>query len=171
MQATIAGIPIPVTTPLFVGAVAVHVAAGITAVASGAVAIFATKRRGRHSRAGAVYYWALGVVAATMAVLAAIRWREDRVLFALGLAAFAAATLGRAALRRRWSSWVRTHIACMGSSYVLLVVAFYVDNGPNLPVWRALPHPSYWAIPAAVGAPLIVRALLMHPLVRRAPAR
>lgn len=65
---------------------------------------------------------------------------------------------------------MRTHIAGMGTSYVLLLVAFYVDNGPNLPVWRALPHPTYWLIPTIVGAPLIIRALLSHPLVRRGGA-
>ncbi len=53
----------------------------------------------------------------------------------------------------------------MGSSYILLLTAFYVDNGRNLPLWRSLPSLTYWLLPAAVGVPLIVRALLRHPLV------
>jgi hypothetical protein len=55
----------------------------------------------------------------------------------------------------------------MGTSYVLLLIAFYVDNGKNLPLWRELPPIAYWLLPAALGIPLIVRALLWHPLVRQ----
>jgi hypothetical protein len=49
-----------------------------------------------------------------------------------------------------------------------MLVAFYVDNGKQLPLWKDLPHFMYWLIPFAVGIPLIVRALLWPPL---APAR
>jgi hypothetical protein len=55
----------------------------------------------------------------------------------------------------------------MGSSYVLLLIAFYVDNGKQLPLWRDLPHFMYWLLPLAVGLPLILHAMLRHPLVRR----
>jgi len=34
-----------------------------------------------------------------------------------------------------------------------LVTAFYVDNGPFLPVWSRLPHVSYWLLPSIVGIP------------------
>jgi hypothetical protein len=56
----------------------------------------------------------------------------------------------------------------MGASYALLLIAFYVDNGKNLPLWKELPASAYWLLPAAIGIPLIARALLWHPLVRRA---
>jgi hypothetical protein len=49
----------------------------------------------------------------------------------------------------------------------LLLIAFYVDNGKSLPLWRDLPALAYWLVPAAIGVPLIVRALLWHPLVRQ----
>jgi hypothetical protein len=61
----------------------------------------------------------------------------------------------------------RYGITGMGSSYILLLIAFYVDNGRSLPLWKELPPIAYWLLPAAVGIPLIVRALLWHPLVRR----
>ena len=48
----------------------------------------------------------------------------------------------------------------MGLSYILMLVAFYVDNGKQLPLWKDLPHFTYWLIPMAVGIPLIIRALL-----------
>ena len=54
----------------------------------------------------------------------------------------------------------------MGLSYILLLTAFYVDNGHSLPLWRDLPTIAYWLLPGTVGVPLIVYALLMHPLAR-----
>ena len=82
------------------------------------------------------------------------------------LVGFACACFGRSALRHRWRYWVRLHIAGMGMSYILMLVAFYVDNGKQLPLWKDLPHFMYWLIPMAVGIPLIVRALLWPPLAR-----
>jgi hypothetical protein len=54
----------------------------------------------------------------------------------------------------------------MGSSYLLMLTAFYVDNGKNLPLWRDLPPIAYWTVPATVGVPMIIWALLRHPIVR-----
>jgi hypothetical protein len=102
-----------------------------------------------------------------------MRWAEDWYLFILGALSFAAATFGRTAHQRHWHNWVRLHITGMGSSYILLLTAFYVDNGKNLPLWKDLPSIAYWVLPSAVGIPLIIYALLNHPLVRprRGPAR
>jgi hypothetical protein len=55
----------------------------------------------------------------------------------------------------------------MGASCVLLLTAFYVDNGKHLPLWRELPQIAFWLLPGAVGLPLILRALQRHPLARR----
>jgi hypothetical protein len=54
----------------------------------------------------------------------------------------------------------------MGLSCILMLVAFYADNGKQLPLWKDLPHFMYWLIPMAVEIPLIVRALLRPPLAR-----
>jgi hypothetical protein len=80
---------------------------------------------------------------------------------------FAAAYLGRQARRERWRYWVRLHITGMGASYVLLLIAFYVDNGKSLPLWNELPPTTYWLLPTIIGIPFILRALLRHPLVRQ----
>jgi hypothetical protein len=53
----------------------------------------------------------------------------------------------------------------MGLSYILMLTAFYVDNGKNLPLWKELPAITYWILPSAIGLPIIVHALLRHPLV------
>jgi hypothetical protein len=50
----------------------------------------------------------------------------------------------------------------MSASYILLLTAFYVDNGKHLPVWQRLPHVAYWLLPSAVGLPLVARALARH---------
>jgi hypothetical protein len=52
-----------------------------------------------------------------------------------------------------------------------MLVAFHVDNGPNLPLWRDLPHFTYWALPLAGGLPLIIRTLMRHPLMKDPPGR
>jgi hypothetical protein len=70
-----------------------------------------------------------------------------------------------------WANWVTLHITGMGLSYILMLTAFYVDNGKNLPLWRELPKWAYWALPGAIGILIIIRALLRHPLMRRATAR
>ncbi len=96
-----------------------------------------------------------------------VRWAENYHLFLLGTLSLIAATVARTALRHRWRYWVRLHITGMGMSYVLMLTAFYVDNGKNLPLWRELPQIAFWVLPAALGIPLIVRAVLGHPLARR----
>ena len=161
---SLAGIDIPSTNPLFLTVVGIHVLLGLACVVTGAIAMLSQKRAGRHPRNGTIYFWCLACVFLTATGLAAVRWAEDYHLFVLGAFAFAAACLGRQARRERWRFWVRLHITGMGSSYVLLLIAFYVDNGKSLPLWRELPPIAYWLVPAVVGIPLIVRALLWHPL-------
>src|SRR5215831_8731689 len=114
----IAGFPLPSDAPLFLAFVAVHVAAGLTAVIAGAIAMLSRKRPGRHPQAGTIYYWALAVVFATMTIPAASRFAADYDLFVLGALSFAAATIGRMDRRRRWLSWPRIHMTRMGASYI-----------------------------------------------------
>jgi hypothetical protein len=60
------------------------------------------------------------------------------------------------------------HITGMGSSYIALLTAFYVDNGKNLPLWSHLPHIAYWVLPNMIGVPLLARALRRAHAPRRA---
>jgi len=163
-----AGLPIPSTSPVFLTAVGLHVLAGLTCVASGVVAMLSRKGRGRHSTVGTLYFRSLAVVFGTAAGLSAVRWAEDYPLFILGAASFASAWFGRAVQRRHWP--LRLHIASMGASYVLLLTAFYIDNGKNLPFWRALPQIAFWLLPSVIGLPIMAYALARHPLVRAGSA-
>jgi len=162
----VAGIVIPSVSPVFLSIVALHIGVALVAVVAGLIAMLSPKRAGRHSRCGKVYFWSLVGVFGSASVLSFMRWAENYPLFIIGTCAFATALVARTAVRARWRVWPRIHLIGMGSSYVLLLIAFYVDNGKNLPLWRDLPPVSYWAIPIAIGIPLILRALLRHPLTR-----
>lgn len=154
----IAGLALPSESPLFLGTLAIHVLAGLTAVLAGLLAMLSPKRAGRHPFCGHIPYRALAVVFVSNLLLAAIRWPHDTHLVVLGALAMAAAYLGRRARRRGRPGWRLIHIPWMGAAYALLLIAFYVDNGPQIPVWRSLPHYTYWLVPAAVAVPLILAA-------------
>lgn len=146
----------------FEALVAVHVLAGLACVVAGAASALAKKRRGPHSAAGRVYLAAYSVVFATASAMALTRWERDAHLFFVGALGFALAGVGLAPRRRRGRFSTPVHIAAMGGSYVALLTAFYVDNGPHLPLWWLLPPESFWVLPSAVSVPLIVRALARH---------
>ncbi|MGT2503206.1 hypothetical protein ACVOMS_25330 [Bradyrhizobium guangxiense] len=163
----VAGIEIPSADPVFLALIfGVHIPLGLACVAVGASAMLSEKRRGRHSTFGTIYFWCLLALFVSASALSFMRWAENYHLFFFGAMSFACAWTGRAALRYRWSSWVRIHIGGMGLSYVLMLVAFYVDNGKQLPVWKELPHVTYWLLPMIVGVPLILRSLLWPPMGR-----
>ena len=88
-----------------------------------------------------------------------MRWRQDYYLFLIGAAAFTAATIGYQH-RRRHLAGDTGHVAGMGIAYVAMLTAFYVDNGPHLPLWDRLPAFAFWLLPSAIGAPVIIRDIL-----------
>jgi hypothetical protein len=161
------GINIPSGSPIFLTVVGLHVLAGLACVITGIAAMLSEKRKGPHTTFGITYFWCLAVVFASTAVLSIARWSEDDHLFVLGALAFATALFGRGAMRHHWPGWVRLHIGGMGASFILLLTAFYVDNGKSLPGWKELPDIAYWTVPAAVGIPIIAWAVLLHRNVRQ----
>jgi hypothetical protein len=60
----------------------------------------------------------------------------------------------------------QVHITGMGASYILLLTAFYVDNGKSLPLWKHFPPLVFWLLPSAMGIPIMIHALL-----RRSPTQ
>ena len=155
----ILGTDVGSTAPVFLAFLAIHVIAGLTAVLTGAVAALARKGSARHIRAGRWFYRAITVVFATATILAAMRWRQDYHLFIIGAVAFTAATIGYQH-RRRHRPGDTGHITGMGAAYVAMLTAFYVDNGPHLPLWDRLPALAFWLLPSAIGAPIIARAVI-----------
>lgn len=161
------GIEIPSTSPVFLTIVGAHILVGLTAVIFGAIAIFSTKGPGRHSRFGICYYWSIVATTGTAAILTAMRVAENLDVMTLGVFCLGAVWFGRTALQRRWPNWVPLHITGMGLSYILLLTAFYVENGADLPLWDRLPAIAYWIVPGAIGLPIILLALWLHPVARR----
>jgi hypothetical protein len=163
----ILGVEIPSDAPVFLAFVGLHVLIALVCVVAGIAAMFSKKGIGRHSAFGSIYYWSLSLVFVTATILSVMRWDEDYHLFILGVLAFGAASIGRTAARRHWPQWVKIHLTSMAMSFIVLLTAFYVDNGKSLPLWKELPSLAYWIIPSAIGIPLIVRTLRRHPLTRR----
>jgi hypothetical protein len=158
------------TAPAFLAILAVHVIAGLTAVITGAIAALARKGGLRHIRAGRWYYRAITAVFATAVGLAIMRWSQDYYLVIIGAVAFTAATAGYLH-RRRHRPGDTGHIAGMGIAYTAMLTAFYVDNGPHLPLWDRLPTLAFWLLPSAVAAPVIIRALIRAKKNQPAPRR
>ena len=157
--ARILGDQVGSTAPAFLAFLAIHVLAGLTAVITGAIAALAPKGSPRHIRAGRCYYRAITVVFATATILAAMHWRQDYHLVLIGAVAYGAATTGYLH-RRRHRAGDTGHIAGMGIGYIAMLTAFYVDNGPHLPLWDRLPPLAFWLLPSVLGAPVLTRAML-----------
>jgi hypothetical protein len=153
------GAPVTLTFGLLL---VVHIVAGLTCVVTGAVAFLSRKQRGRHPSFGEVYFWALAVVFVTATGMALMRWEHSAYLFVLGCVAFAFGSVGYVARKRRWPGWLTMHMIGMAVSYIVLLTAFYVDNGPKLPLWDRLPTIVFWVGPCLIGLPLLARALMRN---------
>ena len=139
--------------------IGLHVGCGIVAVTCGAGAMLARKGGRHHRRLGRAHLLALTGLGTTAPALAAVDWAHRWPLVVLGAAALGSAAAGFAAVRWSRPARIRAHIVGMGVSYVAMLTAFYVDNGPRLPLWDRLPAVALWLLPGLVGAPLIVRAV------------
>src|SRR4051812_3406870 len=130
-------------------ALAFHIAPGTLGLLLGPVAMRAPKRRGRHTRAGGVYFWAMAGVCVSAVVLAVLDWA--RLWWFLPIAAFsyANALVGYLAVKIRWRGWLRAHIGGMGGSDIALTTPPLVVNvGPTPPLG--------WFLPPLIGTPIIL---------------
>lgn len=160
------GVPVPSDDRTFLVVVAIHIILGIICAAGGLVAMLSEKTRKVHPIAGRVYFWGMTALFAT--VLATImRWPFNIHLLAVGTGAYALTFLGRQIVKGRRLAMTRLHTVCMGSSYVLLMTGFYVDNRKNLPFWNQFSETFFWFFPSVVGLPIIAYVFFRHPLNRR----
>jgi hypothetical protein len=142
--------------------IGLHVGCGIVAVACGAGAMLTRKGGHRHRRLGRAHLLALTVLGTTAPVLAATDWAHRWHLVLLGGLALASAAAGYCAVHLSQPPRLLAHLVGMSCGYIAMLTAFYVDNGPRLPLWDQLPGLALWLLPAAVGAPLIMRAARRH---------
>jgi hypothetical protein len=139
--------------------ISVHIPAGVIAALAGVGAMLAPKGGAAHLWRGRTYLRALVVVCATGLGLVATRGPHFLHLAPFGIVAAVLGLIGYS-VRRRPSA--ATHLACMGLSYVAVLTAFYVDNGPKLPGWRLLHPLSFWVLPSLVGMPLVALGLVRN---------
>lgn len=142
--------------------VGVHIGSGLVAVICGVGAMLTRKGSRRHRGLGRLYLFALTGLGVTAPILAAVDWAHRWHLAVLGMLALGAAAIGFTAIRVARPRRLGAHIVGMGTAYVLMLTAFYVDNGPRLPLWDRLPSIALWLLPAALGAPIIIRARRRH---------
>lgn len=161
------GIPVPSTNKVFLAIVVIHIALSLACVIAGLVAMLSGKTGRIHPRAGKAYFWFMLLAFVTIVVLSVMRWPHNIHLLTIGTFAFILTYTGRRLTRTNARNWPRLHTMCMGMSYILLLTGFYIDNGKNLPFWRQFPQIFFWVFPAIVGIPIIVYALLKHPLNRK----
>ena len=161
------GIPVPSDNKLFLTIVAVHIILGIICVVSGLSAMLSNKGSGIHATSGKIYYWGLLAIFVSVIPLSIMRWPFNNHLLMLGILSFSTVYFGRRFARSRRPKWTRMHTVCMGLSYIFLLTAFYVDNGKNLPFWKMFPPIFFWVFPTVIGIPVIIYALLKHPLNRK----
>lgn len=131
---------------------AIHIAAGSLGLILGPVAMFAPKRRGRHTRVGGVYHWTMLTVCLSAVALAIVDWSRAWWFVPIAAFSYANALRGYVAVRRRRPGWLPRHIGGMGGSYIALVTALLVVNA-GVAAWWA------WSLPTIVGTVLIRRAI------------
>ena len=161
------GIPIPSTDKVFIGIVIVHIIISLVAVATGVLAMLAQKTSARHKKNGNIYFWSISLSFVTVLILSFMRWPHNIHLLIIGTFAFCLTYLGRKLAKAKTKDWARTHTICMGMSYILLLTGFYVDNVKNLPFWSMFPEWFFYLFPSVVGIPIILKALMTHPLNKR----
>jgi hypothetical protein len=161
------GVPVPSDDQIFLTIVVIHILLGIVCVFSGLFAMLSNKMKGTHTTAGKIYYFGMLFILVTIIPLAIMRWPYNTHLLIVGTLAFLFTYLGRRLAHYPKPGWTRLHTIFMGLSYVLLLTGFYVDNGKNLPFWNQFPQLFFWIFPSAIGIPVIIYALLRHPLNRR----
>lgn len=158
------GIPVPSTDRVFLAFVVVHILISLIAVLAGLFAMLSDKGKIKHRYFGKAYVLVMVSSFCTVVILSIMRWPHNIHLLSIGVLAITATGGGYWLAKKRILRWTRYHTICMGTSYILLMTGFYVDNGKNLPFWKLFPQWFFWVFPAVVGFPIILWALLKHPL-------
>ncbi|WP_256218480.1 DUF2306 domain-containing protein [Bacillus sp. MUM 116] len=135
----------------------IHIVTGAVCLVSGLFAMFAKKRKGRHTVAGEIYHGAYVLVFVTALVMSVLHWQESQYLFYIALFSYGFAFYGYVAVKRKWRNWLGAHIGGMLGSYIGIVTATLVVNVPRIPVLNEWPVLVFWLLPTVVGTPLILR--------------
>ena len=138
--------------------IAFHAVTATALLVTGLVVLSAPKRRkGRHGRAGDVYFWLLAVALGSGMVVGA-RHAELSPFEIATPPTFALGLLGYVMVKRRPSGWLPWHIAGQGGSYIGVVTATLFQIVPRITPDSAVIYMLIWALPTIVGTVLISRA-------------
>lgn len=125
----------------------IHVTSGTFALILGPVAMFLPKRPQRHPQVGIAYQISVAVLFVSAIGLTAMHpvlWGLDVIV----AVTWASALAGLWVRRQKRRGWLPLHVSFMCGSYISLATTFLVVNlGPGSVI--------AWALPTAVGAPLI----------------
>ncbi|MFC7064174.1 DUF2306 domain-containing protein [Halobacillus seohaensis] len=136
----------------------VHISAGVVCLVSGLIAMFAKKRKGKHTKFGQIYHWAYVVVFITAILMAIIHWQESQYLFYIALFSYGLALIGYLSVKRKKTKkWLTFHIGGMLGSYIGIITATLVVNVHKIPILNELPTIYYWFLPTVIGTPIIYK--------------
>jgi hypothetical protein len=133
----------------------VHIALGTAGLILGPVAMTARKLPGLHTKAGEAYHWVMLGVCVSAGTLAILDWHRIWWFLPIAIGSYAFAFLGYVSAKRRWTGWLRAHLAGQGGSYIAMLTALLVVNWETLTGTRGIVSPWAWALPTAVGSPII----------------
>jgi hypothetical protein len=136
---------------------ALHIGAGVGALALGAAVIWSSRKRPILDRRSATYPWTVLAVSLTAVGLLALDWPDLWWIAILAALAYALALLGYLAPRRRFRGWRLAYAHGQGGSYIALVTALVVValtvDGPVHGVAAVV----VWVLPTLIGTRLIGR--------------
>ena len=122
----------------------VHIALGTAGLILGPVAMTARKLPGLHTKAGEAYHWVMLGVCVSAGTLAILDWHRIWWFLPIAIGSYAFAFLGYVSAKRRWTGWLRAHLAGQAA-----------QHWETLTGTRGIVSPWAWALPTAVGSPII----------------
>jgi uncharacterized membrane protein len=145
--------------PIFDAILNIHIITSASAIILGPIAMWATKKKGLHTRVGLAYFILFTITCVSAVVLSLMNWSSSGYLFFVALFSYTFLIRGYLAVKRRRKGWLVKHVSAILGSYLALATAFLVISGGKYPVLDQLPFWSLWVIPTVIATPLIGRTV------------
>ena len=106
----------------------IHVAAGLSGLALGAVGMWSSKELRLHPRLGDCYFVATSVACISAGLIAISEWSRLWHFLPFAAGTYAFAIVGYVAAKRRKGRWLLIHVVGLTSSYCGLAMGFLVGR-------------------------------------------
>ena len=133
----------------------VHILCAVMAFLLAPIPIFSQKKKGWHTRVGALYHWLVFAACALSVPVTIEDWDKNWYMLFVAIFSYAFAFVGYRAGVKRGAGWLRWHISGMLGSYIALWTAFLVVGSRSIPILDQVPQIVLWIFPTIVGTPLI----------------